>query len=102
MDLSQVLLKPVITEKSLAQAAQGRYTFFVHPQASKGQIKQAVQQFFKVDVVKVRTINLQGKRRRVGRYRTLTKKLPDRKKAIVQLKPGQKIPLFEAGSQKQP
>lgn len=88
-----VIIRPVITEKSMEQMAAGKYTFIVSPKASKPEIRQAVEELFDVDVEKVNTINLRGKWRRVGRY---VGRRPDWKKAIVTLKEGQRIKqLFE-------
>ncbi|MFO7172003.1 MAG: 50S ribosomal protein L23 [Bacillota bacterium] len=95
MDARDILIRPIITEKSTAAMAQRKYTFQVHPDATKTQIKQAVEEIFKVKVVKVNTMNVPGKRRRMGRsvgYR------PSWKKAIVTLAEGQSIPIFEGAS----
>lgn len=89
------ILKPVITEKSVSQTAQNRFTFAVTPSASKSQIKKLVEETFQVEVVSVRTTKSSGKRRRVGKLRREVRK-SDRKKAVVQLKTGQKIDLFES------
>ena len=78
----------------MLETATNRYTFEVASNASKGQIKQAISETFDVEVVKVRTTKLSGKRRRVGRLRREIKK-PDGKKAIIEIKQGQKIDLFE-------
>ena len=78
-----VILKPVITEKSMAGMADKKYTFYVHTEANKSQIKEAVEKMF--DGVKVRsisTMNLDGKNRRRG---VVTGKTAKRKKAVVQL-----------------
>jgi large subunit ribosomal protein L23 len=79
-----VILKPVITEKSMGEMAQKKYTFLVHPDANKTMIKEAVEKMFNgVKVEKVNTMNLDGKKRRRGMTVGKTAK---RKKAIVQLK----------------
>lgn len=80
-----------MTEKSRLDQTRGLYTFAVRRQAQKGQIRKAVEEVFGVDVLCVRTVNLRGKRRRQGRYTYETSGV---KKAIVQLKPGQKIEAF--------
>lgn len=98
MDLAQVLMRPIITEKSMQQVGTGEYTFKVHPKATKKNIAQAVEKFFKVDVRSVKTISVKGKKRRVGRFRQETK-LPDWKKAIVKLAPEQKIDVFELATE---
>ncbi len=92
MHLYQVLRRPLITEKSTALQAQGKYAFEVAGGANKLQIKQAVEKVFKVKVTAVNVIIVPGERRIVGRRQVVT---PSRKKAIVTLKPGDKIELFE-------
>lgn len=78
-----VILKPVITEKSMADMANKKYTFLVHPEANKTMIKEAVEKMFAgTKVQKVNTMNLVGKKKRRGRTVGMTAK---RKKAIVQL-----------------
>ena len=78
-----VILKPVITEKSMAAMAEKKYTFLVHPQATKSQVKEAVEKMFAGTKVKsVNTMNLDGKTKRRGMTYGKTAK---RKKAIVQL-----------------
>lgn len=99
MDLAQVLIKPIITEKSMERTARGEYSFKVHKEATKKDIGRAVEKFFKVDVRLVRTMKVHGKRRRVGRLRQEIK-LPDWKKAIVKLAPEQKIDAFELPAEK--
>lgn len=94
MKLISILKRPIITEKSMAQAANGRYTFEVAKNASKGQIKKAVEDTFDVSVVSVNTMKIKGKKIRTGRMRRETEKKPS-KKAIVELVSGQKIDLFE-------
>ncbi len=93
MDLYQVLIGPHITEKATQiKSATDQIVFKVHKDANKIEIKQAVERFFKVKVLDVRTINMKGKKKRLGRFEG---KKPDWKKAIVKLAPGQKIELFE-------
>ena len=90
-DPRDVLLKPVISEKSYRLVDEGKYTFLVAPEANKTQIRQAVEQVFHVKVAGVNTINRPGKRRRT-RYgwgkRAATKR------AIVTLAAGEKIDVF--------
>ena len=81
---------PVITEKSQAAQAEGKYTFKVDPKATKLEIKAAVEKIFNVKVTDVRTMNVKPKKRRVGRYTGLTNRT---KKAIVTLAEGQTIDL---------
>ncbi len=91
MNLYEVLRRPIISEKNTALQEQNKYTFEVAKTANKYQIKQAVEKAFKVKVVAVNVIAVPGKTRR-GRYRVKT--LPW-KKAVVTLKPGDKIEIFE-------
>ena len=92
MHLYEILRRPLITEKSTVLQVQGKYAFEVAREASKPQIKQAVEKAFKVKVTAVNVMVVPGKRRRLGR-----RELPARpwKKAIVTLKRGDKIELFE-------
>ena len=83
-----VLLRPVITEKSMTETNTGRYTFAVMKDASKLEIAQAVAEAFKVDVVAVNTSTVRGKSRRIGKR---VGKKSDWKKAIVTLAAGQRI-----------
>lgn len=92
MHIYNVLTKPVITEKSAILGERSKYTFEVHPDANKHQIKEAVEKAFKVKVIAVNIIHVPGKMRRVGRQMALTRSW---KKAIVTLNPGDKIELFE-------
>lgn len=92
MESSEILVRPIITEKSNDLMAYGKYTFRVALTATKPEIAKAVEEMFKVNVVRVTTMRVRGKLRRQGRtfgYRS------DWKKAIVQLRPGQSIQLFE-------
>ena len=92
MHLDEVLRRPLITEKSTVLQTQGKYAFEVAKGASKPQIKQAVEKAFDVEVTAVNVMVVAGERRRMGRWQ-----IPARswKKAIVTLKPGDKIELFE-------
>lgn len=88
-----ILIKPIITEKSMDQVADKKYTFEVHKSANKIQIKKAVEEIFKVKVEKVTTINYIGKPKRMGVHQG---KRADWKKAIVKLSADSKtIELFE-------
>lgn len=93
-DHRDVVIAPIVSEKSYALMEAGVYTFKVHPDASKPQIREAVQQIFGVKVAKVNTLNRQGKRKRNRRTFTYGKR-PDTKRAIVTLAPGETIDLFE-------
>ncbi len=90
--LWQVLKRPIITEKGVDQKEGRRtLTFEVHPDATKTEIKQAVQKIFNVKVDSVQTANFPGKERRRGKF---TGHRPDWKKAYVKLKPGEKMVEF--------
>jgi len=91
-DYRDIIIKPVITEKSMNLLADNKYTFVVDRRANKTEIKNAIENIFSVKVDNVRTISIKGKLKRMGRFEGRT---PNRKKAIVTLKPGQKIRLFE-------
>ncbi len=88
----EILRRPIVTEKSTASMTQRKYGFEVVKSASKTQVKEAVQQAFKVDVTKVNMITVHGKTRKRG-TRVITS--PSWRKAIVTLKSGDKIELFE-------
>lgn len=89
----QILKRPLLTEKSTAQKDSLNKLFFqVDRRANKIEIRQAVEQIFKVDVVDVTTLTMSGKVKRVGR---MLSKRPDWKKAIVTIKPGQQVKFFE-------
>ena len=90
-DPRDVLIKPVISEKSYRLVDDGKYTFLVAPDANKTQIRQAVEQVFRVKVTGVNTINRPGKRRRT-RYGWGRR--PDTKRAIVTLAAGERIDVF--------
>jgi large subunit ribosomal protein L23 len=90
-DPRDVLIKPVISEKSYRLVDDGKYTFLVAPEANKTQIRQAVEQVFRVRVTGVNTINRPGKRRRT---RFGWGKRPDTKRAIVTLAAGERIDVF--------
>ena len=87
---SDIIIAPVITEKSMAERSNNVYTFKVVKEATKDEIKAAIEEAFKVEVVKVNTLNTKSKRRRVGKYAGRTKTY---KKAIVTLKAGSSIEL---------
>ncbi|HEY6308487.1 MAG TPA: 50S ribosomal protein L23 [Candidatus Angelobacter sp.] len=99
----QIIRKPVITEKGLNAKEEdpkrkngpksGQLVFEVASQATKTEIKEAVQKIFKVKVASVRTANFQGKERRRGKFAGYR---PDWKKAYVRLKPGEKMPEYAA------
>ncbi|RDG27199.1 50S ribosomal protein L23 [Lactiplantibacillus plantarum] len=82
MEARDVILRPVVTESSMADLDDKRYTFDVNVQATKTQVKKAIEEIFDVKVVKVNVMNVKGKLKRQGRYAGYTKK---RSKAIVTL-----------------
>ncbi len=93
-DPRSVIIRPVVSEKSYGLLDAGVYTFVVAPDANKIEIRQAVEHIFGVNVVKVNTLNRQGKRKR-NRGKATYGKRSDTKRAIVTLAAGQAIPLFE-------
>ena len=94
MKAYDIIIKPVLSEKSYAGIANKRYTFVVARQANKVEIKQAVEEIFEVKVEKVNTVNVRGKLKRQGRTQGYTSKY---KKAIVQLTGDSKaIEFFES------
>nr|MBI5455903.1 50S ribosomal protein L23 [Candidatus Levybacteria bacterium] len=99
MDALKVIIGPIITEKSMNEASKGRYTFKVFSNVNKTDIRKAVEDKFKVNVLKTTTVVVKGRRSRRGtrRVEVLNQAF---KKAIVTLKAGQKIALFDTGSQK--
>jgi large subunit ribosomal protein L23 len=90
--IAGILQRPVVTERSTLMKEQNKYVFAVRPEATKGQIREAVETAFKVDVVSVRTANMPGKLRRRGMRFGYTS---DWKKAIVTIKSGQEIKYAE-------
>jgi large subunit ribosomal protein L23 len=92
MEDTQVIIRPVVSEKSYVLSAADKYTFRVHADAHKTQIRQAVEQLFDVHVVEVRTISVKAKPKRRGLTRGRTRSW---KKAIVQVRPGETIPIFQ-------
>ena len=92
MHVYDVLCRPLVTEKNAKLQELGKYAFEVAPRANKHQIKQAVETAFNVNVTAVNVITVPGKQRRIGKQQVLTQSW---KKAIVTLKPGDKIELFE-------
>ena len=91
MDHSQVIIRPIVSEKSYALAAVDRYTFRVHPKAHKTEIRQAVERLFDVKVLEVRTMNVRPKPKRRGLTSGKTRAW---KKAVVQVREGDSIPVF--------
>jgi large subunit ribosomal protein L23 len=94
IDPRDIIMAPIETEKSYSLVALNKYSFKVRKDATKTQIKEAVEKQFKVTVDKVNTINVSGKLKRMGKFQG---RRPDWKKAIVTLAPGQTIEFFERG-----
>ena len=93
MNVHQVIRKPLVTEKSnIGREEQNIVTFAVNPLANKPEIKTAVETLFEVNVLEVRTMRMQGKKKRVGAHQG---RKPAWKKAIVRLAEGQTIEFFE-------
>ena len=96
---ADIILRPVISEKSIDEAGRGKYTFAVHNDANKIQIKAAIEELYKMEKVTVTSVNVltsKGKEKRRGTKRgRVTGHTPDWRKAIVTLAPGQKIEFFE-------
>ena len=95
--MKHILLKPLITEKSMKHASKGKFTFQVAKSAGKTHIKKAIEQVFKVTVTDVATAYVKGKTARVGTRRNEIK-LTSWKKAVATLKKGEKIDLFDVGA----
>jgi large subunit ribosomal protein L23 len=89
-----VILGPIISEKSMNDASKGRYTFKVTVKSGKADIKKAVEEKFKVNAVKISTVTVKGRTVRAGAKRTEITRSPF-KKAIVTVKAGQKIAIFD-------
>lgn len=87
-----LLIRPIITEKTAQMMEENKYTFQVPLTANKVEIRQAIEAIFNVKVEKVNTVRVLGKTKRMGRY---VGKRSDYKKAIVKLVAGQKLPIFE-------
>jgi large subunit ribosomal protein L23 len=92
ISMQEVLIRPLITEKGTVQQESGKYTFAISSQANKNSVKQAVEKTFNVKVIDVNICVNRGKAKRYGPRMMRT---PDMKKAIVTLRPGDKIQLIE-------
>ena len=96
LSAAQIVLRPVISEKSMDQSQRGRYTFRVHEDANKLQVKQAVEELFKVQVIDVNVLNTKAKEKSRGRGRARIRGWTSPwKKAVVTIAAGQKIEFFE-------
>jgi large subunit ribosomal protein L23 len=91
MDASQVIIRPVVSEKTFVLAEAGKYTFRVNDRAHKTQIRQAIEELFDVTVVAVRTSSVKSKPKRRGQTSGRTRQW---KKAVIQVQEGQTIPIF--------
>lgn len=98
MNTNSVIIRPIITEESMKYVPAGKYSFAVHKKADKGAIKKAINELFGVTVVSVATSVVKGKTHRVGMRRQEVNKT-EWKKAVVQVKKGEKIGLFEPGGE---
>ena len=92
MEHTSVIIRPVVSEKSYVLSSNDKYTFRVHPDAHKTQIRQAVEALFDVHVVEVRTMSVKSKPKRRGQTAGRTRQW---KKAIVQVRAGESIPIFQ-------
>ena len=93
MDARDILIRPLITEKSTQLMEEGKYVFVVAKKANKIEIAKAAAEVFNVKVANVNTVNVSGKMKRMGRF---VGKRSDYKKAIVKLAPGETIEFFQA------
>lgn len=93
--MKQIIVSPFITERSMALAQNGRYTFLVGRFATKEEVKTVVEKLFNVHVQSVATVVIKGRTKRVGKRREEVQLQP-MKKAVVEVKKGEKIALFEA------
>jgi len=96
---ADIILRPVISEKSIDEAGRGKYTFAVHQDANKIQIKAAIEELYKKEKVTVVAVNVltskAKEKRRSSRRGRITGHTPEWRKAVVTLAPGQKIEFFE-------
>lgn len=96
--MQDIIIKPIITESSMKHVSGGKYTFAVAKFASKDEIRKVISQLFNVTVVSVATSVVKGKKKRVGPKR-LEYVITEWKRAVVGVKPGDKIYLFEPGGE---
>ncbi len=92
MDATQIIIRPIVSEKSYVLATVGKYTFRVHEDAHKTQIRQAIEELFDVKVLDVRTMSVKGKPKRRGFSKGHRRSW---RKAIVQVREGDSIPIFQ-------
>lgn len=98
MKTNDVIIRPIITEQSMKIVPNGKYSFAVHKKADKGSIRKAVNQLFGVTVVSVATSVVKGKTKRVGQRRQAINQT-EWKRAIVKVKKGETIGIFEPGGE---
>lgn len=98
MDFSQIIKKPLITEKSSVGAEKGKHTFLVNPKATKIDVKKAIEKLYGVRVAKVNTLSIKPKTK-IGRKRAIIQKRNPGKKVTITLAPGQK---FDVNKFKEP
>lgn len=94
MNIHYIITKPIITERSMSDAKNGKFTFAAVQNAHKNDIKQAIEKIYSVHVVSISSSMIKGRSKRVGKKRTV-KNATHYKKAIVTLKEGEKIDIFE-------
>lgn len=99
MNTQDIILGPIITEKSMKDVKSNKFTFRVSMRSNKKTIKIAIEDKFKVDVLDIKTMIVKGKKTRAGKRRIEILKSPW-KKAIAEVASGQKIPLFDIGGKK--
>ena len=92
MHAGQIIIAPIVSEKSYHGSVYGKYTFKVHPDAHRTQVRHAIEELFEVDVVKVNIVKVAPKPKRRGLHRGTR---AGWKKAVVQLRPGDTIEIFE-------
>jgi large subunit ribosomal protein L23 len=92
MDAGQIIIAPIVSEKSYHESVHGKYTFRVHENAHRTQVRQAIEALFEVHVVKVNMLKVRPKPKRRGMVRGSK---PGWKKAVVQLQPGETIEVFQ-------
>jgi len=98
MKTNDVIIRPIITEESMKYVPAGKYSFVVHKKADKNEIRKAVSELFGVTVVSVATSVVKGKTKRVGQRRTEVDS-SEWKRAVVEVKKGEKIGIFEPGGE---
>jgi large subunit ribosomal protein L23 len=97
MDTSRIIIAPIVSEKSMSDVAKNRYTFKVEVKANKDEIRKEISRKFKVDILKISTIIIKGRKYKSGARRSEVLQSPF-KKAIVTVKVGQKISIFDQGA----